>query len=120
MSSVQPSILPDLLKAIRKVYDDVGPPGHFGYSTREGKALKQLYDLFNQFLKVGCELLIWTPATVLPDSDTTVLVQVDDEDQSVWPGYWDDAVGEWRHAEGMPLAFPVIAWSHMPTGMVTL
>lgn len=120
MSSVQPSILPDLLKAIRKVYDDVGPPGHFGYSTREGKALKQLYDLFNQFLKVGFELLIWRPATVLPDSDTTVLVQLDDGDQSVWAGYWDDAAGLWRDAEGMPFAFAVMAWADMPSGMVTL
>lgn len=40
-----------LLKACRRVYDDVGPPGDFGYSTKPGKALKELYDQFNAALK---------------------------------------------------------------------
>lgn len=38
------------MPAIRRVYDDVGPPGHFGYHTREGKALQGLYDAFNEAL----------------------------------------------------------------------
>lgn len=39
-----------LLKAVRRVYDDVGPPGDFGYETRTGKALANLYDVYNEAL----------------------------------------------------------------------
>lgn len=44
------AILVELLVAVRRVYDDVGPPGEFGYNTRIGKALKNLYDVFNKAL----------------------------------------------------------------------
>lgn len=40
-----------LLKAARRVYDDVGTPGDFGYESKPGKALKNLYDLYNAALK---------------------------------------------------------------------
>lgn len=44
-----------LLSAIRRVYDDVGPPGHFGYHTKEGAALANLYDVFNAVLRKNRE-----------------------------------------------------------------
>lgn len=45
------AMLERLCKAVRRVYDDVGPPGDYGYNTREGKALAHLYDVFNESLQ---------------------------------------------------------------------
>lgn len=44
------AMLLELLTAVRRVYDDVGPPGEFGYNTRIGKALANLYDVYNKAL----------------------------------------------------------------------
>jgi hypothetical protein len=56
----------------------------------------------------------WTPAEKLPDSDTTVMLEMEDaEGDPVWPGYLDDE--EWKLADGMP-ASKVVRWAEMPKG----
>lgn len=51
----------------------------------------------------------------LPDSDTTVMVTLDDDDERVWLGYYD---GErWVDATtGGQFGRNVIAWTDMPEG----
>lgn len=45
----------ELLTAVRRIYDDVGPPGEYGYGTRTGKALANLYDVYNAALKANTQ-----------------------------------------------------------------
>lgn len=46
----------------------------------------------------------------LPDSDTTVVINVSDSSEPVWLGFYD---GEcWRNVEGFPVT--VAAWAEMP------
>lgn len=42
------ALLRKVADAIHAVYRSVGSPGHFGYSTPEGTALKELYDAYNE------------------------------------------------------------------------
>lgn len=55
-----------MLKAARRVYDDVGTPGDFGYESKPGKALKNLYDQYNAALKLQAPAPVATPTVVLP------------------------------------------------------
>ncbi len=57
------------------------------------------------------ERLVWhlCPGPDLPDADTTVLCELNDDDQPWWPGYWDGE--QWIGAEGFPFAGRVVAWA---------
>lgn len=101
-----------LIPAIRRVYDDVGPPGHFGYSTREGKALHQLYDAYNAAIKkYEAKGATWTAVKDgLPDEDLTVLIYL--EDGEVWTGFLES--GKWHFVSGDRVADTVTHWMDFP------
>ncbi len=61
------------------------------------------------------EVITWTAASrSLPDSDTTVLLDMPDADEPVWPGYHDGQ--RWLLADGMH-APRVRAWADLPGGL---
>jgi hypothetical protein len=54
----------------------------------------------------------WTPASKLPDVDTTVMLAL--ADGEVWQGYFDGGV--WVEVSGLPLAAGrVTHWKHTPS-----
>ncbi len=69
------------------------------------------------------ETIVWRllPQAGLPDSDTTVLVCLDgDDDEPTWFGFWDSADSVWRNAStGGEFAGQVVKWADMPTGEAT-
>lgn len=65
------------------------------------------------------ETITWheLPQDGRPDSDTTVLAEITQDDGStdVHPAWWDGE--EWRDcAQGWPLDTSVVAWAHVPAG----
>lgn len=47
----------------------------------------------------------------LPDSDMTVLMRLQDEENFIWPGYHDGE--EWRSGDGFPLEVAVLGWMEL-------
>ena len=47
----------------------------------------------------------------LPDTDTTVLMRLDDSEFPVWPGFYDGE--EWCNADASPVGCEVIGWLHL-------
>jgi hypothetical protein len=68
-------------------------------------------------MKFSPEMIEWVQVgDGKPDSDTSVLIRCEEaESEPVWPGYWDDADGCWRSADGTMLS-NVVEWAHMPQG----
>lgn len=66
-------------------------------------------------LEPGQEVLTWHSVDEqLPDSDTTVLLRIEDaESEPVWPGFLDG--DQWKLADGMPVE-KVLRWADMPAG----
>lgn len=62
------------------------------------------------------ETITWrTPAEQMPDSDTTVLIAIEEpRGDPVWSGYWDGNC--WRTVDGWPLDGVVKGWADMPAG----
>lgn len=62
------------------------------------------------------ETLTWhdVPGAQLPDSDITVMCELQGDDEPTWPGYWTGA--QWLSIEGLPFAGTVTAWADMPKG----
>ncbi len=55
--------------------------------------------------------ITWSPVKrELPDSDTTVLVHL--EDGEVWTGFLDEGV--WRFVSGERIEAEVMHWAHFP------
>ncbi|WP_153110095.1 hypothetical protein [Propionivibrio limicola] len=65
------------------------------------------------------EEIVWHRADIaMPDSDETVLVRIDDEEEEpVWLGYHDG--DRWLNVDGYPIN-AVICWAKMPEGPVML
>ena len=101
-----------LIPAIRRVYDDVGPPGHFGYHTKEGQALRQLYDAYNAAIKkYEAKGATWTAVSDgLPDEEQTVLITLDDGE--VWTGFVLE--GEWHFVSADRVMTDVLFWMDFP------
>lgn len=47
----------------------------------------------------------------LPDSDTTVLVRIEDEESPIWPGFHDGEA--WRHADASLMELRVLGWMEL-------
>lgn len=101
-----------LIPAIRRVYDDVGPPGHFGYHTKEGKALRCLYDAYNAAIKkYETPGSTWTAVgDHLPDDECTVLLALSDGE--IWTGFIDSGV--WHYVTADLINADVTHWMHYP------
>lgn len=63
------------------------------------------------------ELITWTPATTLPDSDETVLIAIDGESEPIWIGYHDGE--QWLLADGAEIVGTVTHWARFPEGPKT-
>lgn len=62
------------------------------------------------------EILCWrdVPGDELPDAELVVLVELDGDNEPVWPGYWTGAC--WHTVAGGPFAGQVTGWTEMPAG----
>jgi len=49
----------------------------------------------------------------LPDSETTVLMRLQDEEYPIWPGFHDE--GEWCNADATLVTVPVLGWLPLET-----
>lgn len=49
-----------------------------------------------------------------PDAYTTVLMQLEDNAEPVWPGFWDGH--RWCDTQCEPIEGRVTAWAHLPAG----
>jgi len=49
----------------------------------------------------------------LPDSETTVLMRLQDEEYPIWPGFHDE--GEWYNADATQVTVPVLVWLPLET-----
>lgn len=67
-------------------------------------------------MKTSEELIQWTPASKLPDSDETVIVYTPSSDsEPVWLGYHDGE--QWCDISGAALDdVEVLFWARMPAG----
>lgn len=61
----------------------------------------------------GLEWVNPTPNT-MPDADTTVLCELTNDAEAVWPGYWTGE--QWRSIDGSPFAGTVTGWAPWPQG----
>ena len=57
------------------------------------------------------ELIHWTPASIKPDSDITVLCWWDDEEW--FAGWWDDEAGAWFDCASGLVVEGVTHWAHV-------
>ena len=116
-----------VLEALNRLWPDAAP-----WQEHEGIKVKALPELLAALAATSqspeysdatyiqahtaIEQLTWhlVPGPKLPDADTTVLCQLEADDEDCWPGYYD---GErWISAEGFPFTSRVIAWSQ-PRGV---